>query len=119
MKQYILILILFACSLLTATTLQTFYCNGSTLQAHFEGLREQPVLLEEIDTEDSETANNAVITKTLAFPFAEAELQISDMIWNVFDTQGNYLYNEWKNIETRFLWCTVSLLEKCAVTQFG
>ena len=99
MKQYILILILFACSLLTATTLQTFSCNGSTLQAHFEGLRQEPVLLEEIDTEVSETVNNAIITKTLAFPFAEAELQISAMLWNVFDTQGNYLYNEWKNIE--------------------
>lgn len=99
MKQYILILILFACSLLTATTLQTFSCNSSTLQAHFEGLRQEPVLLEEIDTEVSETVNNAIITKTLAFPFAEAELQISTMLWNVFDTQGNYLYNEWKNIE--------------------
>ncbi|MGB3938465.1 MAG: hypothetical protein WBK79_01505, partial [Candidatus Cloacimonas acidaminovorans] len=94
MKQYIIILILLACSLLTATTLQTFYTNGSILQAHFEGLRQQPVLPEEMDVEDCESANSAVITKTLAFPFEEADLQISAMVWNVFDAEGNYLYNE-------------------------
>ena len=99
MKQYIIILILLACSLLTATTLQTFYTNGSTLQAHFEGLRQQPVLPEEMDVEHSESANSAVITKTLAFPFAEADLQISAMVWNVFDAEGNYLYNEQKYLE--------------------
>ncbi len=99
MKQYILILILFACSLLTATTLQTFYTNGSILQAHFEGLRQQPVLPEEMDVEDSESANSAVITKTLAFPFEEADLQISAMVWNVFDAEGNYLYNEQRHLE--------------------
>ena len=99
MKQYIIILILLACSLLTATTLQTFYTNGSILQAHFEGLRQQPVLPEEMDVEDSESANSAVITKTLAFPFEEADLQISAMVWNVFDAEGNYLYNEQRHLE--------------------
>ena len=99
MKQYILLLMLLACGLLTAVTGQTFYTVGSTLQAHFEGLREESSSLEPNYNDESDTDSGSVITKTLAFPFTDASLQVSSMIWKVFNAEGNFLFSEQKYID--------------------
>jgi hypothetical protein len=38
----------------------------------------------------------ATITRTFAFPYQQANLQINSMVWNVFDHNGNFLYSEQK-----------------------
>ncbi|HQO17822.1 MAG TPA: C25 family cysteine peptidase, partial [Candidatus Cloacimonas sp.] len=99
MKQYILLLMLLTCSLLTAVTGQTFNTFGSTLQAHFEGLTPELSSLEPNYTDDRVDDSGSVITKTLAFPYTDACLQVSSMIWKVFDVEGNYLYSEQKYLD--------------------
>ncbi|HOQ77235.1 MAG: C25 family cysteine peptidase [Candidatus Cloacimonetes bacterium] len=95
MKKTIFILILLACSILAATTIQNFVTSGSSLYAQFEGLQTNPIEYQDTNMEEDEPfASGSFITKTFAFPYADAELIISSMCWNVYDSEGNFLYSE-------------------------
>ncbi|MEN6445148.1 MAG: C25 family cysteine peptidase [Candidatus Cloacimonas sp.] len=101
MKKYIIILISLVCNMLAAVTVQNYSTCGSTLQAYFTGLRESPLINQAEDVNIDESNNtSSVITKTLAFPYAEAELNITSMKWNVYNAQGTYLYSEEKQIDS-------------------
>ena len=97
MKKPVFIIILLACSILAANTIQNYGTNGSSLYARFEGLQTNPIEYQDTNIEEDEPiVSSSFITKTFAFPFANAELIICSMGWNVFDSEGNFLYSEQK-----------------------
>lgn len=91
MRTLILLIILSSFCLLNAAALERFQDIGSGINARMENLRHVPFSpeVQDPDTED-EFPNTPVISKTMAFPYHDATLQINQMVWRVFDRQGNY-----------------------------
>jgi hypothetical protein len=97
MKQYIVILMLLVCTLLGAAGLQQYNVSGNVLSARMEALRLAPLPETGIPASDDDSPEQTpVITRTFAFPYAEAQLNVSSMLWNVYDKQGNFLRTEQK-----------------------
>lgn len=95
MKQYIVILMLLACTLLGAASLQQYTQSGNVLSARLEALRPVPLLGSTALSDDDDSPEvTPFITRTFAFPYAAAELSIHSQLWNVFDKQGNFLFTE-------------------------
>ena len=67
MKKTIFILILLACSILAATTIQNFVTSGSSLYAQFEGLQTNPIEYQDTNMEEDTFASGSFITKHLPF----------------------------------------------------
>jgi hypothetical protein len=83
--------------MLAATALEQYTTSGDVLRARIESLRLSPLPAQEADVNEGDTnAPTSAVTKTFAFPFQQANLQINSMLWNVFDTSGNFLYSEQK-----------------------
>jgi len=91
------ILMLLSVGILAAVGLEEYSTSGQILRARLESLRLSPMAeqVAEIDEDDAHVPT-AFITRTFAFPFQQAELQINSMVWNVFDPAGNFLYSEQK-----------------------
>ncbi|GAB1367365.1 hypothetical protein MASR1M36_22370 [Candidatus Cloacimonadaceae bacterium] len=95
MKQYIVILMLLCCALLGATSLQQYRTNGNVLTARLQQLQLAPVPNAEPNLDEGDVQPSLpVITRTFAFPYANAEINLIGMLWNVYDRQGNFLYSE-------------------------
>lgn len=92
MRKLILILSIMCISLLNAAALELFQDTGSGINARFESLRQSPVLQREnTDVANDEVLDSPSITRTLVFPFRNANLNVNQMTWRVFNKQGEYL----------------------------
>ena len=95
MKSYIAIIMLLSISILGALGLEQYQATGSGMRAHLSELRLTPMPPQEADLAEGDvSAPTPAITKTYAFPFRNAELQINRMKWNVYNTSGSFLYTE-------------------------
>ena len=88
---------LLSVGVLAAVGLEQYTTSGQILRARIESLHLSPMAeqVADIDEDDADVPT-AFITRTFAFPFQQAELQINSMSWNVFDPAGNFLYSEQK-----------------------
>lgn len=95
MKSYIAIIMLLSISILGAIGLEQYQATGSGMRAQLTELRLTPMPHQEADLAEGDiSAPTPAITKTYAFPFRNAQLQINRMKWNVFNTEGSFLYSE-------------------------
>lgn len=95
MKQYIALIMLACISILGAVGVEQYQATGNGIQAQLKSVLLTPMPPQEADLAEGDTsAPTPTITKTYAFPFHHAELQISSMRWNVFDRQNNFLFTE-------------------------
>jgi hypothetical protein len=99
MKQYIVLIMLACISFLGAVGIEQYQATNSGIQGQLESVRLSPMLPQEADIDEGDTsAPTPTITKTLAFPFHNAELRVYGMRWNVFDKQNNFLYTDEQRI---------------------
>ncbi|HNX38603.1 MAG TPA: C25 family cysteine peptidase, partial [Candidatus Cloacimonadota bacterium] len=92
MKLAVILSSLLACSVLMATGVEQFTTTGWGVRASLENVRIVP------RTEDNSADNNdgldtiSSITKTFALPFQSAAVELNRVSWNVFDSNGTFLY---------------------------
>ncbi|GAB1468815.1 hypothetical protein MASR2M64_15700 [Candidatus Cloacimonadota bacterium] len=101
MKQLIALFMLLGISILGAVGTDHYQATNSGLRAQLESVRLIPMPAQVADLDEGDTsAPTPSITKTYAFPFHHAELQISSMLWNVYDKQHNFLYTDAQRISS-------------------
>ncbi|MDD2227834.1 MAG: C25 family cysteine peptidase [Candidatus Cloacimonetes bacterium] len=101
MKQHIALFLLLGISILGAVGTDHYQATNSGLRAQLESVRLAPMLPQIADVDEGDaSAPTPTITKTYAFPFHHAELQISSMLWNVYDKQHNFLYTDAQRISS-------------------
>jgi|MGYP000856614856 hypothetical protein len=84
--------------LLNAAALEIFQESAGQIDARFESLREIPMLaMESSAPEDAEFPDTPTISRTLAFPYRNVELQVNGMSWKVFSKQGEYQRSSGEN----------------------
>ncbi|MDD4309877.1 MAG: C25 family cysteine peptidase, partial [Candidatus Cloacimonetes bacterium] len=99
MKPYIVILMLLSISILAAANLEQYSTQGSVLTARLESLRLSPMADEPASIDEGDTsAPSSALMRTFAFPYQQVQIQVNSMHWNVFDLNGNFLYNEQRSI---------------------
>ncbi|MDD4147110.1 MAG: C25 family cysteine peptidase [Candidatus Cloacimonetes bacterium] len=97
-KLLTLVSIIICAGLLNAAPLQLFHESAGMIDARFENLRETPMFVQESQSfEETEHPDTPIISRTLAFPYQNAELLIQSMTWRVFDKQGEYLRSSSEN----------------------
>jgi len=78
--------------MLLATGVEQYTTTGWGVRASLESVRAVP------QTEDNSADNNdgldtiSSITKTFALPYQSADVQLNHVSWNVFDSNGTFLY---------------------------
>lgn len=93
MKKIIIVITLLWMACLYAANLERIQDFGTGLNARFEGLRANPMQKQHIDDgEEDEFPQNAMTSRTYAFPYKQVNLQVNNMIWRVFDAAGHYQY---------------------------
>ncbi len=92
MRKIILVISIMCISLLSAASLEHFQDSGNGINARFESLRTSPFERGaiSIDEEEDQFPDSPVISRTLALPFASAELSVNQMSWRVFSKDGVY-----------------------------
>ncbi len=92
MRQLLILAILLSLSVLGAEINERYQTGPASVSASLENVRLAPFTpAEDADEQFPETT---VMSKTFALPFTEASLQVGTLLWNVFDRQGNFLYEE-------------------------
>ena len=92
MKHYLWIAIMLAVCCLAAAMNDNYITTTTGLLAHLENVRVAPVLQQPEETE--EFPETTLISKTFALPYNSIDLQVQNLQWNVFDSSGNFLYQE-------------------------
>ena len=91
MRRIFILLILISINLLSAAALERYQESAMGINARLEGLRQSPMPeYENQYGEGDEFPDTPTIAKTFAFPYQSASVQINQMVWRVFDSQGNY-----------------------------
>ena len=91
MKYQILLILLLCASLLTAVNLQQYEENASGLRARMNFDRAVPSIEEQIVDEEG-FDNVSSFTTTYALPFESVGIRVNHIVWDVFDSFGNFLY---------------------------
>lgn len=92
MKNTILLISILCLSILYAATPELYQDFGGGVNVRFESLRESPMQKNSQGQEiDEEFPDTPMISRTLAFPYQEADLSVSQMTWRVFSKDGEYL----------------------------
>ena len=91
MRKLIILITLLSISLLSAAALERYQESASGINARIQGLRQSP-MPEYVDLygEGDEFPDTPTISRTFAFPYQSANVQINQMVWRVFDAEGNY-----------------------------
>lgn len=91
MRKLIILIALISFSLLSAAALERYQESATGFNTRFEGLRQSP-MPEYVNQfgEGDEFPDTPTITRTFAFPYQDATVQINQMLWRVFDHEGNY-----------------------------
>lgn len=83
------------CSILGAAALEQYADTAQGMKVSIQSLRVSPMENEPADLAEGDTApQSSLISRTYAFPYAQAEVQVHSMLWKVFDADGNYLYSD-------------------------
>jgi len=91
MRKLIIMIAMLSICLLNAAALERIQESAGEINARFEGLRQSPMPeYENQYGEGDEFPDTPMISRTFAFPYSEATVQINQMTWRVFDTEGNY-----------------------------
>lgn len=106
MRKLLLILSIMCISLLNAAALELFQDTGSGVNARFESLRESPMQPANTTDTDEEFPETPTITRTLAFPYENANLTVHQMTWRVFGKDGVY-----RNTRSEIIQDTVELTQ--------
>ena len=91
MRYQILLILLLCATLLTAVNLQQFEENASGLRARMSFERTIPSIDEQIIDEEG-FDNVSSFTTTYALPFESVGIRVNRIVWDVFDSSGNYLH---------------------------
>ncbi|MGI6198606.1 MAG: C25 family cysteine peptidase [Candidatus Cloacimonadaceae bacterium] len=91
MRYQILLILLLCASLLTAINHQQFEENASGLRAQLSFERAVPSINEQIVDEDG-FDNVSSFTTTYALPFESVGIRVNRIVWDVFDSSGNFLH---------------------------
>ncbi len=76
-------------SAMMAIPVETVSTGLSNISVRIQNLRIAP--LQEIDLEENEEPET-MVSRTYAMPFLQANINVHSMLWNVYDTAGNLLY---------------------------
>lgn len=91
MRYQILLILLLCATLLTAVNLQQFEENASGLRARISFERTIPSIDEQIMDEEG-FDNVSSFTTTYALPFESVGIRVNRIVWDVFDSSGNFLH---------------------------
>ncbi len=95
MKHWLIVMMMLCCAILSAAELEQYADIAQGMKVTIQALRTNPMEYLPADPAEGDTApQSSVISRTYAFPYASAEIQVNSMLWKVFDAEGNYLYSE-------------------------
>lgn len=97
-----------AISVMTAAPLERVETTASGVNVRIQSLRTEPFFAEPFTDEDiHDVKPSSVIGRTYAIPYANATVEVQNMIWNVFDAQGqlvgetHYRSSDWISVSNR------------------
>ena len=92
MRYLIITIILLSLSFLGAAINERYQTNAAGVSASLANIRQAPMTVSA--DPDDEFPDTGTISRTFALPFQNAQLTVQSLRWNVFDQQGNFLYEE-------------------------
>ncbi|MDD2331160.1 MAG: C25 family cysteine peptidase [Candidatus Cloacimonetes bacterium] len=90
MKYTLCLILMVVIATLTATPQEMVTTSSRQVHVKIEALRTAPISITADDYEEYGTTT--AISRTYAMPYQDAELRIVSQIWNVYDQNGNFLY---------------------------
>lgn len=93
MRYQILLILLLAVCLLPATQTERYDSSAAGLRGSISFSRQAPLPQDQILDEDGVDTVTA-ISRTFALPFNDVTLSVHSIKWNVFDRDGNFLYQQ-------------------------
>ena len=93
MKLHIVLILLLALSLLPASVTERFDGTPQSIRGSISLSRQAPVAQDQILDEEGIDSVTA-FSRTFALPVQDVTLSVHSITWNVFDSQGNFLYQQ-------------------------
>lgn len=94
MKFQILLIMLMVVCILPATIAESYQSSAFGLKASLNFGRQIPGTQPQFEEDDDPADNSSHIAKTFALPFEDVNLVINRILWNVFDQDGSFLYQQ-------------------------
>ncbi|MBM4403819.1 MAG: hypothetical protein FJ042_05495, partial [Candidatus Cloacimonetes bacterium] len=92
MRLTLIIIILMIASAMTAAPLEQVNTTATGVTVRIQSLRTEPYVTEPMTEEDiHDVRPGSVIGRTYAIPYANARVEVQNMVWNVFDAQGKLI----------------------------